>query len=295
MGARNGIGTNCNGFTKSPAEKKGACCVCSTRSRNPCFVSGTSVPRLNHNRTFSQGDLSMRLPVLLTFTVALLGANPAQARLFLQTYGSIVPNDGCGSSCTWNANQDFFVPRHCDSCRYGLFSPCKTSCTNSPACWWCHPLYPGYCGVYGPCHYHWRDHVYCCHCGCDPVRSDYRPWRKCCHGRHGSHKRHGCRAGCGGCATHGSYPLVLRPGGMLPNVEPAEFQVLGSLPVPGDELLASVDMSADDDQGDDGAMPGVLLPRVTPDRAQPTVARAGPKRNTFPNNYCPFNRETQVA
>ncbi len=213
----------------------------------------------------------MRLPVLLTLIATLWGANPAQARLFWQTYGSIVPADGCGDGCTRNANQDYFVPRHCDSCRYGLFSPCKTSCTNSPACWWCHPLYPGYCGAYGPCHYHRRDHVHGCHCGCDPVRSDYGPWRKCRHGRHG------CGTGCGGCATYGYSPLVLRPTGMLPNVEPAEFQVLGSLPVPGDELLASFDTTAARD-ADDFATPEVLQPRVSPaEPSLPSLGRPAPE------------------
>ena len=174
----------------------------------------------------------MRPLVLLTLIAALLGANTAQARLFWQTYGSVVPADDCGSSCTWNWNQDYFVPRHCSSCRYGLFSPCKTSCTTSPACKWRHPLYPGYCGIYGPCHYGRRDHV--CHCGCGPAR-------------------------------HGGYPPVLRPGDMLPNVERSKFQVLGSLPIPGDELLASLDMgAASSANANDEALPGVLLPRVTP-------------------------------
>ncbi|MCH7753046.1 MAG: hypothetical protein IH898_12955 [Planctomycetes bacterium] len=214
----------------------------------------------------------MRPLVLLTLIAALLGANTAQARLFWQTYGSVVPADDCGSSCTWNWNQDYFVPRHCSSCRYGLLSPCKTSCTTSPACNWRHPLYPGYCGIYGPCHYGRRDHVYDCHCGCGPVRPSYGPWR------HGCHPRHGCRPACGGCATSGCYLPVLRPDGMLPNVERSKFQVLGSLPIPGDELLASLDMGAAananaDANANDEALPGVLLPRVTP--VEPTLPSLG--------------------
>ena len=219
------------------------------------------MPRFNHNLTFPQGDLSMRPPLLLTLIAALLAANTVQARLFWQTYGSVVSADDCGSSCTGNWNQDYFVPRHCWSCRYGLLSPCKTSCTTSPAirmspaCNWRHPLYPGYCGIYGRCHYHRRDHVYHCHCGCGPVRPDYGPWRKCCH------SRGGCHPGWGGSA----YLPVLRPGGMLPNVEHSKFQVLGSLPIPGDELLASLDMgAASSANANDEALPGVLLPRVTP-------------------------------
>ncbi len=186
----------------------------------------------------------MRPLVLLTLIAALLGANTAQARLFWQTYGSVVPADDCGSSCTWNWNQDYFVPRHCSSCRYGLFSPCKTSRTTSPACKWRHPFYPGYCGIYGPCHYGRRDHVYDCHCGCGPVR-------------------------------YGCYLPVLRPDGMLPNVERSKFQVLGSLPIPGDELLASLDMGTASDADADAneeALPGVLLPRVTPvERTLPSL------------------------
>ena len=214
----------------------------------------------------------MRLPLLLTIIVSLIGANTAQARLFWQTYGSIVPSVVNGEGCTRNANQDYFVPRHCDSCRYGLFSPCKKSCTNSPACWWCHPLYPGYCSVYGPCWFHRRDHVHCCYCGCDPVKPYYGPWRKCCHGHHEHHgchllhswhRKHGCRSGCesyGGCGVSIPYHLVQRLSDALPNVEPPDFEVLGSLPVPGDELLASIAVSTDEDPGE---LPGVTLPRTS--------------------------------
>ena len=228
------------------------------------FRQRRNLPPRKHSRT-----IPMRLPILPTITAALLGANIAQARLFWQNYGSIVPANGCEESCTRNANQDYFVPRHCDSCRYGLFSPCKTSCTNSPACWWRHPLYPGYCSIYGPCYFHRRDQVHCCHCGCDPVRSGYGPWKKCCHGRHRFHGRPGCAAGWSGCATHGGYPLVLRSNGVLPNVEPADFEILGRLPAPGERLLASFDENGDQ-QTD---LPGELLPRVPP--AEPALPSLG--------------------
>ena len=149
----------------------------------------------------------MRRIVILTLLTLLCLASTANARLFWQTYGSVVSSgDGCG--CTWNWNQDYFVPRHADSCRYGLFSPCKTSCTSSPACKWCHPIYQGYCSPYGPCHYCRKNCVYGVYCGCGPLCVDgpYRS-RCCCLGLYG---RHHCRPGgscfCGkGCYRHGCH------------------------------------------------------------------------------------------
>jgi hypothetical protein len=117
------------------------------------------------------------------FAAFALAFDPASvnARLFWQTYGATVAApDGCGG-CAWNINQDYFVPRHCDTGRYDLFSACKTGHTRSPACKYLHPLYCGYCTPYGPCRYRWRDCVYKCHCGCTPLRHEYGPWhfKKC--------------------------------------------------------------------------------------------------------------------
>ena len=182
----------------------------------------------------------MRTLLLLTatFTVSLVPV--AEARLFWQTFGSVTPA-GDGTECTWNSNQDYFVPRHGHSCRYGLFSPCKTSCTSSPAAKLCHPLYPGYCTVYGPCRYCWRNHVYRCYCGCCPLRpykcGFFRPYRcPCCYG---------CRRGCGptmmaDCYVGGA-PLYPHQG-WTTNMEGVGLHVLGGLPIQGDELLASVNL-----------------------------------------------------
>jgi len=197
----------------------------------------------------------MRPLVLITLVATLLGASQAEARLFLQTYGSVMPADECGSGCTWNWNQDYFVPRHCDSCRYGLFSPCKTSCTNSPACHYCHALMPGYCSNYGPWHYCRRNHVYGCKCGCCPVETYCGPYRHGCGPGVGCHKRACC---AGGLAV---LPGMVEYGEPLANVEPPRFEILGSIPVQGDELLASLNMAA---SAGSEELPGVLLPEATP-------------------------------
>jgi hypothetical protein len=140
----------------------------------------------------------MRLFIYLAaFALACLPA-PVNARLFWQTYGATVATaDGCG--CAWNINQDYFVPRHCDTGRYDLFSACKTAHTKSAACKYLHPLYCGYCTPYGPCRYRWRDHVYKCHCGCTPLRHEYGPWhfKKC--------RKHDILLRDRGCPCGGSY------------------------------------------------------------------------------------------
>lgn len=210
-----------------------------------------------------------QLPLAIALSAAaflLSLTSTADARLFRQTFGSVVPaEDGCG--CQWNVNQDYFVPRYATSCRYGLFSPCKTSCTSSPACKRCHPLYPGYCSNYGPLHYCWRNHVYRVHCGCTPIR----PY-KCgcafglgcgcgsgcvdCHGStcevpmrvHRCCLRLTCKCAtmptCCPCGSACCYPheYIEQPH-WLPHVEPAEFKVLGSIPVEGNELLAGGNLS----------------------------------------------------
>lgn len=189
---------------------------------------------------------------LIALAISLALASTANARHFWQTYGSTMPAaDGCG--CTWNWNFDYFVPRHPSSCRYELFSPCKSSCTTSPACKWCHPFHPGYCGIYGPCHYHRRNHVYGCRCGCTPIPFCLR--RSCsnqscsCHGGEGS-----CVAGCTpkGCAapmcseagdcTVGN-TACCEPVAPLYHVEPRDYAILGSIPVDSSELLTRTDLS----------------------------------------------------
>ena len=202
----------------------------------------------------------MRRLLILLVILAFGGMQQAHARLFWQTYGSVTAHPG-GCGCAWNSNQDFFVPRNCEAGRYGLFSPCKTSCTDSPACKYQHPLYPGYCTVYGPCHYCWRNHVYRCYCGCCGIHP-YRcngvcahwcgPLRYGCGGCCGHCRHHGSRRRrCGGCycGAAGSCPGVY-PGGVpyfrpAPNVESSGVEVLGTVPVQGDELLASIDLDLD--------------------------------------------------
>jgi len=173
----------------------------------------------------------MRQLALLALCVSLMSATTAEARLFWQTFGSTIPGEissgeGCGAGGSWNWNQDYFVPRHGSSCRYGLFSPCKTSRSTSPACRWSHPFYSGYCSIYGPCHYRRRNHVYDTRCGSSPVEIN-GPWRR----------------GCGN-----EYGVPLRaPGypeaGYLANVESSEMTILGSISVEGDGLLANLDLT----------------------------------------------------
>ncbi|MEQ8209765.1 MAG: hypothetical protein RH917_08020 [Lacipirellulaceae bacterium] len=201
--------------------------------------------------------------VLLALTILTLLAAQAQARLFRQTFGATVPTADGG--CVWNQNQDFFVPRYCDSARYGLFSACKHGHTTSPACRFAHPIYKSacgkaYCTTYGACRYRWRDHVYKSHCGCTPLACYHGPWRNsyadCCmppchrwHARkHGSCKDGSCTGGfcclgsLGGCTkglahqaapdfiaeTHCSVPAH-KSRHYLPNVEPIELASLGSI------------------------------------------------------------------
>ncbi|MCG8451152.1 MAG: hypothetical protein MI725_16410 [Pirellulales bacterium] len=188
-----------------------------------------------------QNAASVRFQGILALALVLSTTTAAEARLFWQTYGSTIPTAaGCG--CTWNWRQDYFAPRHASSCRYDLFGCGKTSRTTSPACKWRHPLYPGYCGIYGPLHYCCRDRVYRCRCGCTPLRPDFNcGCRESC--RVPLRPRH-----CGSCSGCG--PTCCCPGVMaaaesspLPNVEAPGLQVLGSIPVGGNELLAGDELS----------------------------------------------------
>jgi len=165
----------------------------------------------------------MRFIALLLTLSALLGTTPAEARLFPQLYGSITPQNSDGSGCSWNWNQDFFVPRHSTSCRYELFSSCKTPRTTpSSACRWCHRFFSGYCTAYGAYRYAWRNHVYRSRCGCAPVgppyggTSGYPTWREAPFAREA--------------------PLV----SLLPNVEFGSFELLGSIPAEEDNLTTGL-------------------------------------------------------
>ncbi len=197
----------------------------------------------------------MRLPILLVLCLSLVSVSTANARLFWQTYGSTI-SSGEGGECTWNSNQDYFIPRHTSSCRYGLFSPCKKSRTNSPACVTCHPLYPGYCGIYGSCHYAWRNHVYQAYCGCcTPVQSGRGPWRI----------DRGCQKNCCEASSYcqSEMPrMASEARGYLPNIEPPEFAVLGSISVEGDGLLANLDLTPAEESDEDRVFlgPSTIIP-----------------------------------
>ncbi|QDT00488.1 hypothetical protein [Adhaeretor mobilis] len=227
--------------------------------------------------------LTSRLIVLFALATLTVATPEAQARLFRQTFGATVPTADGG--CAWNYDQDYFVPRHCDSVRYGLFSDCKQSITTSPACRRCHPLYAsacgkGYCSPYGACHYRFRDHVYKRACGCTPLACTYGPWandycgsckpplmrlcdRRHCHksqcgGSYGSFEPLGpmnCQTGAYQ-SGFGFAPLAMRPkhplSGHLPNVEPFGIDVLGA--VTSDSVL--------DESGN--LRPGVVAPQAAP-------------------------------
>jgi hypothetical protein len=174
--------------------------------------------------------------IALVAVLTLMTPASAHGRLFWQTYGATVaaPGDG-GAGCAWNMNQDYFVPRHCDTGRYGLFSACKTAHSISPACKSLHPVYAGYCTPYGSWHYKRRDHVYKKYCGCTPWSHVYGKWHldRCCkpmclplHGNgcgQGCSSEPACDAGAwyGGIETQ--HPLCLC------NVEPIGGETLGSI------------------------------------------------------------------
>ena len=218
----------------------------------------------------------MRSFTLLAVLTTLLTAPAAEARLFRQTYGAVVPAPG-GDGCVWNLNQDYFVPRHCDTGRYDLFSACKTGHTRSAACINLHPTYAGYCTPYSACRYRWRDHVYKVYCGCTPHRCFRGPWRleQCegqCRASHG-----GCGGGCslmgcsGSCGSTGAWTEHAIIGGQemphlgeLPNVEPFGGERLGTVAtLPGGSLGggASASAAVAPIGGAGGsAMPGLSIP-----------------------------------
>jgi len=177
----------------------------------------------------------MRSILLLAMLTASLPASTAHGRLFWQTYGATIAAEG---GCVWNINQDYFVPRRCDTGRYDLFSACKSVHSISAACKRLHPIYEGFCTPYGPCRYHWRDHVYKTHCGCTPLRHVYGPWRLDECRKHSLVLRHGPAGRAGGlCGAHeGLAPSDFAAPGLihyepkwLCNVEPFGGETLGSI------------------------------------------------------------------
>jgi len=198
----------------------------------------------------------MRYIVLLSLAAGLVWPSLAEARLFRQTYGAIVPT-GDSTGCQWNVNQDYFVPRHQCTCRYGLFSPCKLSCSRSAACRSCHPLYPGYCHIYTPCRYLWRDHVYRAHCGCKPIRAYHGPWRA------GS----GPSCASGGYQGYAQYPLYENAIRELPQYGPVGLEVLGTIPNEQAALLGSVDFGSAEPEGN----PPASLEPIEPGRPLPSL------------------------
>jgi hypothetical protein len=172
-------------------------------------------------------------PIAVSLALAVSTWTPvvSQARLFWQTYGATAPAAG-GMGCAWNLNSDYFVPRHCDSCRYDLFSPCKSAHTRSPACKYLHPVYGGYCTPYGPCHYNWRDHVYKRYCGCKPLKHAHGSWHldKC--RKHCPALRSGAPACDGGACAFAGAPgaCTLDLGDATPCADPG-FAYGSSLPI----------------------------------------------------------------
>ena len=172
----------------------------------------------------------MRLLASLAALTALSSAN-VEARLFWQTYGAVVPS---GGACTWNLNQDYFVPRHCSAGAYALFGPCKKDDGSSPACRNLHPIYSGYCTPYGACRYNWRDYIHKCYCGCTPLRYEYGPWHlhtaRTCFALKDQGACFPATRGWGtGTPSQNADPLVDQ-GLALPNVEMLGGETLGSIP-----------------------------------------------------------------
>ncbi|NOZ39527.1 MAG: hypothetical protein GXP24_04795 [Planctomycetes bacterium] len=190
----------------------------------------------------------MRLLPWLVLAISLALASTVEARLFWQTYGSTVPAAG-GYGCTWNWNQDFFIPRHPSSGRYGLTSPCKSNRYTSPASPHIHPLYPGYSSIYGPCHYRRRNHVYSTYCGCSPLLA---------YGSDGKAPATGCCAAAS--ASDGGVGCICgEPVSPLANVEPASLDILGSIPVEGSGLLTQSDLSQLGNESSSNPVGGQML------------------------------------
>ena len=164
---------------------------------------------------------------VMTLAISLVLASTVEARHFWQTFGSTVPSADGGYS--WNQNQDYFVPRHSSSGRYGLFSPCKSSSTGlSSASPYSHPLHSGYSGIYGSFHYDRRNHVYGAYCGCSPILSG------------GANTSNSCASNAGFGIV--SNELVASQYNNLHNVEPAQLEILGSIPVEGSGLMSQSDL-----------------------------------------------------
>jgi hypothetical protein len=218
----------------------------------------------------------MRLTALLAALAMMLTTATAQARLFWQTYGSTVAAEPCDGGCAWNINQDYFVPRHCDTGRYDLFSPCKTAHTRSPACKHLHPVYAGYCTPYSACRYRWRDHVYKAYCGCTPLRCEYGPWHleKC--RKHSLVLRDGdCGCGPVGCGSMTGLPderyaLALEPvldAAALCNVEAFGGVLLGNVAA----IPAGTAGSGNTATGLNAAAQMMSQPAATPASSTPAI------------------------
>lgn len=186
--------------------------------------------------------------LFIAVTAWLCQTTTVEARLFYQTYGSTVAT---ASGCVWNMGQDYFVPRHCPSCRYGLYGACKQSHTTSPACRHAHPWWPSYCSPFGPCRYKWRDHVYKVHCGCTPLAACFGPWTslycgicrphlaRCQHRSHplsSSGLAGSCSVACLPPQT-GVDPLLEIA--YLPGVEPPGIEVLGAVAADPEAVLVN--------------------------------------------------------
>ena len=169
--------------------------------------------------------------IVLTLAISLALASTVEARHFWQTFGSTVPSADGG--CSWNQNQDYFVPRHASSGRYGLFSPCKSSSTGlSSASPYSHPQHLGYSDIYGSFHYDRRNHVYGAYCGCSPILSG------------GANTSNVCAsiASFGTVCSDVYSNAYSEPVAPLYNVEPAQLDILGSIPVEGSGLLTQGDL-----------------------------------------------------
>jgi hypothetical protein len=236
----------------------------------------------------------MRRILLLTLVLASLASSaaaPARARLFWQTYGATVATADGG--CAWNMGTDYFVPRTCDSCRYDLFSACKSHHSISPACRNLHPVYCGYCTPYGACHYKFRDHLYKKRCGCTPLACTYGPWElEKCH----KHCRRtpdvtscgSCSGGCGmtplaGCADATCVGGAVCDGAFasgspsdfayLPNVEPLGVVIIGTVEA-YPTRMGGAGMGSG--MGMPMPMPGAAaMPAMIPGVPQPTSAPGG--------------------
>lgn len=206
----------------------------------------------------------MRRIVLLALLVPSFFASSAEARLFWQTFGAVVPSE---NGCERNWNQDYFVPRYASSCKYELYSPCETSRSVSPACLWNHPFNSGYCGIYGPGHYRRQERALRVHCGCD--RERVRIGRCNC-------VSSGCGCSCLNDGVAAGCLSSFRCVAPLSNLEAPGFEILGSIPAEDDiQLPSTASTTSDTQQEQQTGMPQLLnaigLPGATTPSPTPAV------------------------